>query len=79
MKNKNQNLLIVVDIIIFISIGLLLFYDILPINILCIILLPIIIFSDYRTWKKTKKISTVFSILVKFIYMILLILVLFKH
>lgn len=79
MKNKKQSLLIAIDVVIFIVIGLLLFYKILPINILCIALLPIIIFSDYRVWKETKKVSTFLSILIKCIYLILLVLVLFKN
>lgn len=76
MKNIKQYFPYIIDIIIYIIIGIGIVRDWIAINILLLILLPKITLDEFREWKENRKISTFISflaLLVAFILQIVLI------
>lgn len=76
MKNIKKNFPYIIDIIIYIIIGIGIVRDWIAINILLLILLPKITLDEFREWKENRKISTFISflaLLVAFILQIVLI------
>ncbi len=76
MKNIKKYFPYIIDIIIYIIIGIGIVRDWIAINILLLILLPKITLDEFREWKENRKISTFISflaLLVAFILQIVLI------
>lgn len=76
MKNIKKYFPYIIDIIIYIVIGIGIVRDWIAINILLLILLPKITLDEFREWKENRKISTFISflaLLVAFILQIVLI------
>lgn len=76
MKNIKKYFPYIIDIIIYIVIGIGIVRDWIAVNILLLILLPKITLDEFREWKENRKISTFISflaLLVAFILQIVLI------
>ncbi|WP_461812588.1 hypothetical protein [Faecalimonas sp.] len=71
MKNVKKYLPYIIDVIIYIVIGIGIVRNWIAINILLLILLPKIIINEFREWKENRKISTFISFLALFVGWIL--------
>lgn len=71
MKNIKQYFPYIIDIIIYIIIGVGLVRNWIAINLVLLILLPKITFDEFREWKENRKISTFISFLALFVALIL--------
>lgn len=78
MKNVKKYLPYIMDVIIYIVIGIGIVRNWIAINILLLILLPKIMFDEFREWKENRKISTFISFLALFVGWILQIALLIK-
>lgn len=78
MKNVKKYLPYIIDVIIYIIIGIGIVRNWTAINILFLILLPKITLDEFREWKENRKISTFISFLVLFVALILQIVLLIK-
>ena len=78
MKNVKRYLPYIIDIIIYIVVGVALVRHWIPINLLLLIVLPKITFDEFREWKENKKISTFISFLAFFVGWILQVVVLLR-
>ena len=67
MKNIKQYFPYIIDIIIYIIIGVGLVRNWIAINLVLLILLPKITFDEFREWKENRKISTFISFLALFV------------
>ena len=78
MKNVKKYLPYIIDVIIYIVIGIGIVRNWIAINILLLILLLKIILDEFRGWKENRKISTFISFLALFVGWILQIALLIK-
>lgn len=78
MKNVKKYLPYIMDVIIYIVIGIGIVRNWIAINILLLILLPKIILDEFREWKENRKISTFISFLALFVGWILQIALIIK-
>lgn len=78
MKNVKKYLPYIIDVIIYIVIGIGIVRNWIAINILLLILLPKIILDEFREWKENRKISTFISFLALFVGWILQIALIIK-
>lgn len=78
MKNVKRYLPYIIDVIIYIVVGVALVRHWIPINLLLLIVLPKIAFDEFREWKENKKISTFISFLAFFVGWILQVVVILR-
>ena len=78
MKNIKQYFPYIIDIIIYIIIGVGLVRNWIAINLVLLILLPKITFDEFREWKENRKISTFISFLALFVALILQVVLIIK-
>lgn len=78
MKNIKQYFPYIIDIIIYIIIGVGLVRNWIAINLVFLILLPKITFDEFREWKENRKISTFISFLTLFVALILQVVLIIK-
>ncbi|MDO4452765.1 MAG: hypothetical protein Q4B89_08115 [Lachnospiraceae bacterium] len=78
MKNVKKYLPYIMDVIIYIVIGIGIVRNWIALNILLLILLPKITLDEFREWKENRKISTFISFLALFVGWILQIALLIK-
>lgn len=78
MKNIKKYFPYIIDIIIYIVIGIGIVRDWIAINILLLILLPKITLDEFREWKENRKISTFISFLALVVAFILQIVLIIK-
>lgn len=78
MKNVKKYLPYIIDIIIYIVIGISIVRNWISINFLLLLLLPKVTLDEFREWKENRKISTFISFLVFFVGWILQIVVIIK-
>lgn len=78
MKNIKQYFPYIIDIIIYIVIGIGIVRNWIAINLLLLILLPKITLDEFREWKENRKISTFISFLALFVALILQIVLIIK-
>lgn len=78
MKNVKRYLPYIIDVIIYIVVGVALVRHWIPINLLLLIFLPKIVFDEFREWKENKKISTFISFLAFFVGWILQVVVILR-
>ena len=78
MKNIKQYFPYIIDIIIYIIIGVGLVRNWIAINLVLLILLPKITFDEFREWKENRKISTFISFLSLFVALILQVVLIIK-
>lgn len=78
MKNIKQYSPYIIDIIIYIIIGVGLVRNWIAINLVLLILLPKITFDEFREWKENRKISTFISFLALFVALILQVVLIIK-
>lgn len=78
MKNVKKYLPYIIDVIIYIVIGIGIVRNWIAINILLLILLLKIILDEFRGWKENRKISTFISFLALFVGWILQIALIIK-
>lgn len=78
MKNIKQYFPYIIDIIIYIIIGVGLVCNWIAINLVLLILLPKITFDEFREWKENRKISTFISFLALFVALILQVVLIIK-
>lgn len=79
MKNIKQYFPYIIDIIIYIIIGVGLVRNWIAINLVLLILLPKITFDEFREWKENRKISTFISFLALFVALILQVVLIIKN
>lgn len=78
MKHIKQYFPYIIDIIIYIIIGVGLVRNWIAINLVLLILLPKITFDEFREWKENRKISTFISFLALFVALILQVVLIIK-
>lgn len=78
MKNIKKYLPYIIDIIIYIVIGIGIVRNWIAINLLLLILLPKITLDEFREWKENRKISTFISFLALFVALILQVVLIIK-
>lgn len=78
MKNIKQYFPYIIDIIIYIVIGIGIVRNWIAINLLLLILLPKITLDEFREWKENRKISTFISFLALFVALILQVVLIIK-
>lgn len=78
MKNIKQYFPYIIDIIIYIVIGIGIVRNWIAINLVLLIFLPKITFDEFREWKENRKISTFISFLALFVALILQVVLIIK-
>lgn len=78
MKNIKKYFPYIIDIIIYIVIGIGIVRNWIAINLLLLILLPKITLDEFREWKENRKISTFISFLALFVALILQVVLIIK-